>query len=63
MLNPRSLFWLSGVVAVMAAIAAIGLFTRNAGPLPEPEAAIAASDTTALVLVTTSTGGELSECG
>ena len=61
--NSRSLFWLSGVVAVMAAIAVVGLFTRDMSPLPEPEAALAVSDTTALVLVTTSTGGELSECG
>jgi hypothetical protein len=61
----RKLFVISGLAIVMAAIALVGLLSRGTGLLPgaQTPAFASMSDTTALVLVTSSVEGELSPCG
>ena len=61
----RKLFVMSGLALVMAAIALAGFLSRGAGLLPgsQTTAFASATDTTALVLVTTSVDGEISPCG
>jgi hypothetical protein len=61
----RKLFVMSGLAIVMAAIALVGFLTRGAGLITSAQtpAFASLSDTTALILVTSSVEGELSPCG
>lgn len=61
----RKLFVMSGLALVMAAVALAGFLSRGAGLIPggQTTAFASVSDTTALVLVTTSVDGEISPCG
>jgi hypothetical protein len=61
----RALFWVAGAAAILALATLWGPMSRDRGTAGEAGGPTAASgsDTTALVLATTSTHGDLAECG
>ena len=61
----RALFWLAGAAGLLALVVLLGHSAKDRSAANQAGMAgkVAGSDTTALILVTTSTNGDLAECG